>query len=315
MSRLTIGQKANRVLKFMLGMRHRQVTSAMAVHGFTPEELDNGWELLRELVGDRLGYSAADRGTADAITALDAWENRWFPIIRASLDRHFPEVAERVFFNLRQTEGPQVVVGVDTLLRRIRVAGTEAGGEAVLDLLARRGLDEAELRRVEGLVAQLAGFLDPGEPTEAESAAMRDAEDRLWAWYREWSTIARAVVDDRRLLRAMGFLRYRPGSPALVEVDDEEGLETATAAPELEAPSDGVDPEPTVPAPSCAPPRRRARMSCPPRSPVRVPVSRRVNGPRKCAASTANIVAPQAFPQDGRTTLKAWMICATRWMR
>ena len=138
MSRLTIGQKANRVLKFMLGMRHRQVTSAMAVHGFTPEELDNGWELLRELVGDRLGYSAADRGTADAITELDAWENRWFPIIRASLDRHFPEVAERVFFNLRQTEGPQVVVGVDTLLRRLRVAGTEAGGENVLELLARR---------------------------------------------------------------------------------------------------------------------------------------------------------------------------------
>ncbi len=242
MARLTIGQKANRVLKFLLGMRHRQVTGAMAVHGFGPEELDAGWQLLRELVGDRLAFDRPDNSTAEAIAELDAWENRWFPILRASLTRHFPEAAETIFFNLRQTEGPQVVVGVDTLLQRIRQAGEADDGDALLALLASRGLTEKEMRRAAALVTRLAGYTQPEESVDDVSDAVREAEDRLWAWYREWSTIARSVVTDRRLLRAMGFLRYRPGSPTLVDVDDE--ATNVAPAEDPAAPTSALEPQP-----------------------------------------------------------------------
>jgi hypothetical protein len=34
-------------------------------------------------------------------------------------------------------------------------------------------------------------------------SAARAAEDELWAWSREWSEIARATMDDKRLLRVL----------------------------------------------------------------------------------------------------------------
>lgn len=41
---------------------------------------------------------------------------------------------------------------------------------------------------------------------------MKPAEDALWSWYLEWSTIARTVITDRRLLRRLGFLRVVRGA-------------------------------------------------------------------------------------------------------
>jgi hypothetical protein len=42
----------------------------------------------------------------------------------------------------------------------------------------------------------------------------------MWAWYLEWSTIARTVIQNRRNLRRMGFLNNRSPVDELDEPDD-----------------------------------------------------------------------------------------------
>ena len=46
---------------------------------------------------------------------------------------------------------------------------------------------------------------------EDERKARKAAEEAMWAWYLEWSTIARHAISDRNLLRALGFLCRRLG--------------------------------------------------------------------------------------------------------
>lgn len=57
---------------------------------------------------------------------------------------------------------------------------------------------------------------------QQQSAAVADAEQKLWAWYLEWSRIARAVITDRRDLRQLGFLQSQttPRDSATDEDDD-----------------------------------------------------------------------------------------------
>ncbi len=38
------------------------------------------------------------------------------------------------------------------------------------------------------------------------------AEQHLWSWYLEWSSLARIAIRDRRLLRSLGFRRGTRGS-------------------------------------------------------------------------------------------------------
>jgi hypothetical protein len=39
MARLTLGQKADRVLKLLLGLRNARIAEALSAHGFTNEDL------------------------------------------------------------------------------------------------------------------------------------------------------------------------------------------------------------------------------------------------------------------------------------
>lgn len=71
----------------------------------------------------------------------------------------------------------------------------------------------------------------PAPPKDGEAA------DAMWAWYLEWSALARHEIKDRRLLLSLGFLRsYKKRSPA--GDDDETGdLDDLDDA----APDDGED--------------------------------------------------------------------------
>ena len=62
---------------------------------------------------------------------------------------------------------------------------------------------------------------------------MQAAEHALWTWYREWSGIARARITDRRLLRSMGFLRYRGRGQCLEAVATEPPASDPPAASTL----------------------------------------------------------------------------------
>ena len=88
-----------------------------------------------------------------------------------------------------------------------------ADAKAARDLLTDRGLTDAVLAMVDPWVEQLAKFAGEVPPppvtTETESAA----QDALWNWYLEWSGIVRAAIQDRSLLRELGFLRSHRSAP------------------------------------------------------------------------------------------------------
>ena len=119
MAKLTLGQKADRVLDLLLGLRNARVAAALRAHGFKNEDLTEGWTLLRAVGKTKLDAEPEPPVLdADALQRLDEWENKWFPITSATLTRHAPEVAKWFFKNLSQTEGPAVILSVGTFVER-----------------------------------------------------------------------------------------------------------------------------------------------------------------------------------------------------
>jgi hypothetical protein len=227
MGKLTLGQKAQRVLKLLLGMRHAKVAALLATRGFGPDDVDEGWALLRAT--SRTKYDDMSQVTADpnVVTRLDEWENTWFPVIQATLERRFPAVAEKVFLNLTQTAGIEVILSVSILVDRIAELSTTTDDESrwAWELLNKRGLTAEVMEQVRGL---LKSVQRAEEGTMVDLAAQREsverAETELWNWYLEWSRIARAVITDRALLRKIGFLKSKvtnKGENEDEEVDDE----------------------------------------------------------------------------------------------
>jgi hypothetical protein len=233
---LTGSQKAERVLKLLLGLRNIRIASALAAHGFKKEDLDEGWSLLRGLARIQLDALPATL-TADPslLGLLDDWENRWFPIVDATLARNFPEVHEKVFLNLAQETGQAVIVTVGTFLDRFDALDQDSAGPRSKDaraLLARRGLSPAVLDAARRVLEQL-GSIESVEPLaepEESAAHFEQAEAALWAWYLEWSRVARVAIRDRRSLRALGFLT-RAASGASDEADEPGDLAMPAAVP------------------------------------------------------------------------------------
>ncbi|HRI69659.1 MAG TPA: hypothetical protein PK156_35765, partial [Polyangium sp.] len=211
MAKLTIGQKAERVLTLLLALRNPRIAAALTRYGFKNEDLDEGWNLLRSVTRTQLDVAPDDSPVdPDALRALDEWENQWFVIAAATLKRRAPKVHDWLFRNLSQTEGVEVLVSVGTFLERWDLleknqqdGGLGNDGKQAKKLLATRGLtkntiDEAKallekLRKIEGPLPDL-------EKVAAEDASFEKAEQELWGWYLEWSAIARKAIKQRSLL-------------------------------------------------------------------------------------------------------------------
>lgn len=74
------------------------------------------------------------------------------------------------------------------------------------------------------------------------------AEQAAWAWYLEWSFIARKAISDRRALRELSFLCGSRGTGAEEEFDELEEL----ISPSAESPTTGA-PNATNAPPLAAP--------------------------------------------------------------
>jgi hypothetical protein len=239
MSKLTIGQKAQRVLVFVMGLRHAGVVAALSAHGFTEETLKRGLQLLSDVARMRLRASGSGEKPS-VVEALDAFENRWFAIARYALQHKYPQLAEQLFMNITATEGAEVAISVGTFVARIReMEGGGFGTDSVAAraLLVERGLTEERLAEAEALLAELgtlvavaAGAVTPEEQQAAEQA--------MWAWYLEWSGIARVSIHDKRLLRALGFRRSSRGEDA-VEPEDAATTLPGVPVPQLPAQAGG----------------------------------------------------------------------------
>ncbi len=218
MSKLTIGQKAQRVLVFIMGLRHAATVTALSGHGFTEETLRRGLQLLSDVARMRLRASATSTGSdkPSVVQALDAFETRWVAIARYALQHSFPRIAEALFMNIAAAEGVEVAISVGTFVARIRElenGGFGLDSVAARALLVERGLTEERVAEAEALLAELGTLVEAntGAVTPEEQEA---AEQAMWAWYLEWSGIARVAIRDKRLLRALGFRRATRGEEA-----------------------------------------------------------------------------------------------------
>jgi len=213
MARQTIGMKAERVLRFLLGLRHPRATAALAGYGFDEATFREGWQLLGNLSRLRLGAQPPGPKDATILGELDAFENRWFRVAHVSLDRHFPDVSEALFLNLSQSSGDRVALTVRTFLERLSEMAAGAGafarnGPEARRLLETRGLGQDVASAARDLVDALAAVAD-APPVVEPGPDERLLEDALWKWYLEWSGIARVAITDGRVLRQLGFARNR----------------------------------------------------------------------------------------------------------
>lgn len=151
----------------------------------------------------------AEDDTKRLIQAIVDDENAWFPVVDATLMRHFPRVRDELFKNISQTQGAQVVVSVGTLLERINEMEAQPTAESteVLALLDSRGFTQRLRREMYARIEQVrkSSEITPQE-IEPNSAAERDAAlAKAWDWYREWRQIARTVVRRRDMLMRLGL--------------------------------------------------------------------------------------------------------------
>ena len=204
------------------GSDRNSVARELGRHGLRQRDIDEAWGLMQRAVGCEIDDPAQAEeplalNAAEALQRLDAWENLWFPIARATLERRFPEAAEQLFAQLRQTSGHQgVILTVSIFLDRLEaLLGADAGAAQVL---AERGLVQGALAEAKALLAILtsvgsaAGAGDPAQRARAD-----EAEQALWGWYREWSTVARTAIREPRRLRKRGLKpigRPRKAAPA-----------------------------------------------------------------------------------------------------
>jgi hypothetical protein len=204
MARTTGPQKMDRVLRFLIALRDQDLGGALSGAGFSDDDLTEGWSLLRATSPSSMnGANASSRREVQAAQAkLEAWAKRHIDLVEHAMKARFPEdLYKSLYLKLRESTRDEVALTVPEFLKRVAALRGEAGA-AARALLEKRGLDEAAIAEARELVtivqrgvsSQGQGKVDYGE---AESAA--------WRWYLEWSAVARATVEDRRILHRLGL--------------------------------------------------------------------------------------------------------------
>jgi hypothetical protein len=244
MPRVSVTYRTSRTLRFLTGLgKSRRARTALARRGFTKKEYNEGWALFHEATRFHYDSDGDAETEAEVTNKVDAWENRWYPIIAATLERHHPELYAYVFKNLTQAEGPAVIANVRTFHARLsaifeptdetkKLSGLDKAGK----LLVQRGLTPAVMDEAADLLAQTQtwGAIDDTAQADAAEAERAQAEAKMWAWYKEWSRIFRAEVTQRAVLKELGFLAGSGGGLEEREIEEEEETE------EEEAPTTGA---------------------------------------------------------------------------
>jgi hypothetical protein len=198
--------------------RSSVIRTLMQRGGLTDEDVTEGRTLLLRCLAQPSSTPTTDTDDArrrrEALATLDAWDEPNFARYRAALRRHYPAAERYVFNGLTAGSGPAAVQAVATFLQR--VGEVEAGraeginrtvGRMVTTLLAQRGLDAAERRRLNALVTEALSPADALPAAEVDDTARREALVALRGWYEEWSTVARAEVKRRDHLILLGLAR------------------------------------------------------------------------------------------------------------
>ncbi|AUX39379.1 hypothetical protein SOCE26_007700 [Sorangium cellulosum] len=195
-------------------------------HGYTQKEHDLGWELYTTASGKNRRFEhwlaeSDQRDVAAGVSAermrllqeIDAFENLWFPRMRALIPRVLPrESAARfaaAFFKdlAQQPLGPTVVDSVKTFLNRVDelASSAEPGARELYRTLGERGLTPKKIESMRRLIAaaeehrtpdRAAPALSPAEIAKAKEAQLAALES-LRLWYNDWATTFRGIFGTR----------------------------------------------------------------------------------------------------------------------
>ncbi len=210
MGRQKAGEKAYRAVDLLTGLYDPDIQSVLSRYGMTDEERERGWGLLKAYAAARRAAPAPNVRWSESLRLLDEWENRWFVVCDAALARSFPDVHAWLFHKLSRQSGTDVVMSTSVLIERLRqlergIDKLREHGPAALARLRERGVTSAVLDEGKALLKSLQSF-EPTAPEDAPAPQKEaEAEQALWNWYLEWSGIARAVLQDKRLLNHIGF--------------------------------------------------------------------------------------------------------------
>ena len=245
---LSLNEKIRRVSDFLIAFSYRRVWLKMQASGMTKAEIKRGWGFVQEASEPYLvdEPSAFEGNPAELLDALDGWENQHYDVIEAVLGFDFPAIRDEVFAGLSRTDGPELIVSVNTLVRRVvELKGAKGKRGKAFTALVAHGVTEEVLGQATKLLKQVqagakASNEQVNEETLEEIRARREkATAELWGWYRKWSTIARARITDGHVLRMLGF--GRPGRPRKGDEPNDGGGEPVLPVTpvEPETPADG----------------------------------------------------------------------------
>lgn len=240
-----------RALPFLRAIAtNQQIRYAMADAGYGEAEQNEGWQYLLKATGysaQKLGFDA-DAAARQAISELDAWDEAGFRRIHAALDRLHPEQDAFVFQGIETSRGASAVLSVALVLDRLDQLekGTDAD-RAALATLEKRGI-HAKLRAHLRSLVTAAQTAKPSEATseDAKLGAQQLALESLYAWYRDWSETARAVIHRRDHLIVMGLAKRKPRK----EDDSEEA--PSPGAPATSTAANAANTTATAAAPSAS---------------------------------------------------------------
>lgn len=216
-ARATLEATPPRALKLIRGISWSPAIRAqLAQVGLTRADLEEGLALIFDSC--RLGLDVPEPVDVDAVRAaiveLDAWDERGFLLVRATLSHRFAEQARFVLAGLSPCDGPEAVQGVAVLLDRLDALAHDPRREesclddqAALDALAARGLGPDERARLRGLVNLVArattGRAEGTRTAEGEQLAVLT---RLRRWFDEWADLCRAVLTRPSQLARLGLV-------------------------------------------------------------------------------------------------------------
>lgn len=122
-----------------------------------------------------------------------------------------------------------------TLLKRLdalRAATDEASRAAVVKLES-RGATAAVLDDLRAMLEKVTTVADAPvapAPTAQELSAREADAEAMWAYYLEWSAIARVAIKDRAVLRALGFGSARRKATEEEETEEADPATTGVIA-------------------------------------------------------------------------------------
>lgn len=216
LARVTLEATPARAVQLMQAIGSSvEIRSVMARRGYTAAEQREGFELLRACIGflDEGRTPRIAEEVEKAVAELDAWDETGFAIVQATLEHRYPDQARFVLEGIAPSTGDDAVESVRHLLDRLDAlassparTATRREDHAALQVLARRGITEAERARL----AELVEIADSAEELAPLSRSAHVDEHlgqlrALRAWYDEWASIARSATHRPEHLRKLGL--------------------------------------------------------------------------------------------------------------